>query len=80
MTSFQWFERAEGLRENVLDDPDTVLMKICIVSSWSEALELRLEVLFERRIVASIWQRAADLRGWMLRLWMLYDDGCSGAR
>jgi hypothetical protein len=32
--------------------PETVLMKICIVSSGSEAWELRLEVLAERRMVA----------------------------
>jgi hypothetical protein len=39
-------------QRDVLESPETVLMKICIVSSASEALELRLEMLLERRIVA----------------------------
>ena len=34
--------------------PDTFLMKICIVSSASEAVELRLEVLGERRMVCGL--------------------------
>jgi len=42
------------MRMYVLVSPDTFLMKICIVSSFSEALELRLEVLEERRMVACI--------------------------
>jgi hypothetical protein len=34
--------------------PETVLMKICIVSSGSEVWELRLEVLAVRRMVAGV--------------------------
>jgi hypothetical protein len=37
---------------DVLVSPDTVLMKICIVSSGSEVEELRLETLEVRRMVA----------------------------
>lgn len=36
----------------VLESPETFLMKICIVSSASEALELMLEMLEERRMAA----------------------------
>jgi hypothetical protein len=43
--------REQSERMNVLESPDTVLMKICIVSSLSEAVELRLEVLGERRMM-----------------------------
>ena len=46
-----------GRERGIVDEPDTVLMKICIVSSCSDALEVRLEVLFERCIVAVMSQR-----------------------
>jgi hypothetical protein len=39
-------------RRDVLESPDTVLMKICIVSSGSEVDELMLEMLEERRMLA----------------------------
>jgi hypothetical protein len=40
-------------RRDVLESPETVLMKICIVSSASEALELTLEMLLERCMMCS---------------------------
>lgn len=46
--------RYNGSREDLLESPDTVLMKICIVSSVSDALELRLDVLLERCIVCGV--------------------------
>jgi len=46
---------------DVLESPETVLMKICIVSSVSEALELRLEELGVRCIVCCVC--GCELRG-----------------
>ena len=54
-------------------------MKICIVSSCSDALELRLEMLFERCIVAVMSQRMfRDENEFEVeRVW--YDDGSAVA-
>lgn len=41
----------EGMVRGIVESPDTVLMKICIVSSVSE-VELRLEMLEVRCMVA----------------------------
>lgn len=51
---------------NVLDVPETFLMKICIVSSASEAEELRLEMLDERRMMCDCCEDV-----WFQRLWWL---------
>jgi hypothetical protein len=48
----RWLHVKGSAGRDILESPETVLMKICIVSSGSEALELMLEMLDERRIVA----------------------------
>lgn len=42
----------EGMERGIVESPETVLMKICIVSSASEAEELMLEMLDVRRMMA----------------------------
>jgi hypothetical protein len=42
----------EGMLRGIVESPETVLMKICMVSSLSEAEELMLEMLDVRCIVA----------------------------
>lgn len=43
----------EGIERGIVLAPETVLTKICIVSSLSELLELMLEMLEERRMMVS---------------------------
>ena len=47
--------RSERARVYVLLVPETLLTKICMVSS-SEEVELMLLMLLERRIVAVVWE------------------------
>jgi len=47
--------RSERARIDVLLVPETLLTKICMVSS-SEEVELMLLMLLERRIVAVVWE------------------------
>jgi hypothetical protein len=49
-----WLFRSERARVYVLLVPETLLTKICMVSS-SEETELMLLMLVERRIVAGVW-------------------------
>lgn len=52
----------EGMVRGIVLVPDTVLTKICVVSSDSELEELMLEMLAERAMVEIGWRR----RWWLV--------------
>lgn len=61
----------EAKREHgyVLLWPDTFLTKICIVSSFSDAVELMLETLDVRRMLVSVLVVDADVDVEVSRVW-----------